>query len=373
MRLWVAIKIAIHDRSSTAGAVLGVVAIIFLVGQQLSVFFGLLNLMSVLPDHSNADVWIMSKNIRNSDSGNLISGAYIDRVIGIGQVEWIEPLLIGSALFRRGDGSFEPVRVIGVRRPRIAGGPWSFYSSDERVLLDLEAIVVDKLDLSKLGHPSLDEIREIGEKRVRIGAISTGARGFQGTLLFAPLEKVREISKTPPGRYSALLVKLDEKSDKESVIKKIKDILPNCSVFSSQELSSLSRKYYITNTGIGGSFLFSTSIAIMIGVVIITLTMYTSVLSRKKDFALIRAIGGRKRDIFIIVVGEVFFITFIGIFIGFLLLSTLLSYTVKSQIPSYLPLQVAPLLALGAFIVSLIGSLFALKVALATDPASVFH
>lgn len=38
MRLWVAIKIAIHDRSSTAGAVLGVVAIIFLVGQQLSVF-----------------------------------------------------------------------------------------------------------------------------------------------------------------------------------------------------------------------------------------------------------------------------------------------------------------------------------------------
>lgn len=373
MRLVVALKMAIHDRSTTAGAVLGVIAIIFLVGQQLSVFFGLLNLMSVLPDHSIADAWIMSKSIRNADSGNLISALYIDRVIGIEGVEWAEPIIIGSGLFRRGDGSFEPVRVVGVKRPRIVGGPWKFIQSDERALLDLESVVVDRLDLRKLGHPKLDEIREIGEKRIRVGAISAGARGFQGTLVFAPLEKVREISRTQPGRYSAILVKFKEDYDKVKLIEVLRSILPNCSVFSSKELSSLTRRYYITNTGIGGSFLFSTSIAITIGIVIITLTMYTSVLSRKKDFALIRAIGGRKRDILVIVISEVFFITFLGIFLGYLLLSTLLNYTVESQIPSYFPAQVVPILSLGAFLVSLLGSLLALRVALKTDPATVFH
>ncbi|MCX7988695.1 MAG: FtsX-like permease family protein [Thermodesulfovibrio sp.] len=373
MRFLVAIKMAIHDRSTTAGAVLGVVAIIFLVGQQLSVFFGLLNLMSVLPDHSVADAWVMSKNIRNSDSGNLIPSSYIDRIIGIKEVEWAEPILIGSGLFRRGDGSFEPVRLVGLKRPRITGGPWSFIQNDERALLDLESVVVDKLDLRKLGHPYLDEITEIGEKRVRLGAIASGARGFQGTLVFAPLEKVREISRTPPGRYSAILIKFIENSDKERIVSQLREILPNCSVFSSEELSKLTRNYYITNTGIGGSFLFSTSIAIMIGVVIITLTMYTSVLSRKKDLALIRAIGGRKRDIFVIVISQVLFIALLGIFIGFLLLSTLLNYTLGSQIPSYLPKEVFPALTIGALFVSLFGSLLALKVALKTDPASVFH
>lgn len=373
MRLLVAIKMAIHDRSTTAGSVLGVVAIIFLVGQQLSVFFGLLNLMSVLPDHSIADAWVMSKNIRNADSGSLISGSYIDRIIGLSGIEWAEPIIIGSGLFQRGDGSFEPVRVVGLKRPRIAGGPWRFSESDERSLLDLESVVVDRLDLRKLGHPALDDIREIGEKRIRIGAISSGARGFQGTLVFAPLEKVRDISKTPPGRYSAILVKFSEYTDRERILSNLRQILPNCSVFSSDELSKLTRTYYITNTGIGGSFLFSTSIAIMIGIVIITLTMYTSVLSRKKDFALIRAIGGRKLDIFIIVISEVLFITVLGILIGFLLLSTLLNYTVQSQIPSYFPAQVAPLLAFGTFLVSFIGSFLALRVALKTDPASVFH
>jgi len=373
MRIFIALKMAIHDRSTTTGALIGVIVIVFLVGQQLSVFFGLLNLTSVLPDHSNAEVWVMSKNIRNADSGNLVSGSYIDRIIGIKGVEWVEPVLIGSGVFKRDDGSFEPVRLIGLRRPSLHGGPWNFYQRGEQVLLDLESVVIDRLDLSKLGHPLLDEVREIGGKRVKVAGIAEGARGFQGTLVFATLEKVKEISKTPAGRYSAILVKLSNEADKNKIIGNMKEILPNCSVFSSQELSNLTRKYYITNTGIGGSFFFSTSIAILTGVVIVTLTMYTSVLSRARDFAVIRAIGGRKRDIMIIVISEVFFITAIGIFIGFMLLSTLFNYTVKSEIPSYFPAYIAPLLAFVTIFVSFLGSLAAIRVALKADPAQVFH
>lgn len=83
MRSLVALRMVLHDRSSTAGALLGVIAIVFLVGQQLSIFFGLLSYMSVLVDHSGADAWVMSANIRNVDAGNLISGRYLDRIIGL--------------------------------------------------------------------------------------------------------------------------------------------------------------------------------------------------------------------------------------------------------------------------------------------------
>lgn len=373
MRSLAAFRMVVHDRSSTAGALLGVVAIVFLVGQQLSILFGLLNYMSVLVDHSGADAWIMSANVRNADAGNFISGRYVDRAIGLAEVEWAEPILIGNGLFKTTDGSFESVRVIGIRRPRLAGGPWEFEKADEQALLDLESVTVDRLDLSKLGNPLLDQVTEIGDKRVRVGAISEGARGFQGTLVFASLDKVKDIARTPPGRYSAILIRFKPDVNKGAALATLRAVMPENTVYASDELSRLTRRYYFTNTGIGGSFGFSTIIAVLIGVVIISLTTYTSVLSRARDFAVMRAMGGRRRDIAVVVFSEVFIISGIGIFVGFLMLATLLNATHGSSIPSFLPMQVSPMLAGGTLAVSLLGSLVALRVALKAEPASVFH
>lgn len=373
MRSKTAFRMVLHDRASTIGALLGVVAIVFLVGQQLSILFGLLNYMSVLVDHSGADVWITSANLRNADAAKLIPGRYLDRVIGLEEIEWAEPILIGNGLFRTGDGSYESVRVIGTRRPRLSGGPWRFAQEDENALLDLEAVTVDRLDMNKLGNPEIGGITEIGDRRVRIGAITEGARGFQGTLIFTSLDKVKDIARTPPGRYSAILIRFREGADPTQATARLRMILPECSVFTTEELSALTRRYYFSNTGIGGSFGFSTSIAVLIGVVIISLTMYTSVLGRTKDFAVMRAIGGRRTDIAVVVLSEALIIAGIGVFIGFLLLATLLNATRGSAIPSYFPIQVPVILGVGTVLVSLLGSLIALRIALKAEPASVFH
>ena len=373
MRSLTAFRIVLHDRNSTLGVLLGVVSIVFLVGQQLSILFGLLNYMSVLVDHSGADAWITSANASSADAVNLISARYVDRVIGLPEVLWAEPVLIGNGLFRTKNNSFESVRVVGVRRPRLAGGPWEFVAGDERSLLDLEAVTVDQLDLKKLGHPALDEVTEIGGQRVRVGAITKKVRGFQGTLVFASLDKVKEISRTPPGRYSAILVRFKDEVNKEAALEKLRAILPECSVFSRAELSRLTRNYYFSQTGIGSSFGFSTAMAVLIGVVIITLTMYTIVLGRVRDFAVMRAIGGRRVDIAVVVISQALIIAGIGVFAGFLMLSTFLRVTSSSSIPSYLPVYVPVILAAGTIVISLLGSLIALRVALKTEPAAVFR
>jgi putative ABC transport system permease protein len=373
VRSLTAFRMVVHDRSSTAGALLGVVAIVFLVGQQLSVLFGLLNYMSVLVDHSNADAWITSADLRNADAGNLISTRYLDRAMGFPQVEWAAPILVGNGLFRTPDGSFEAVRVVGCRRPRLAGGPWDFAEADETALLDFESVAVDRLDFEKLGRPMIGTVTEIGGRRVRVGAITDGARGFQGTLVFAPLDKVKQIAATPPGRYSAILLRFRPGTDHDDAVARLRAAMPECSVFTTAELSRLTRLYYFTNTGIGGSFGFSTAIAMMIGIVIISLTMYASVLGRYRDFAVLRALGGRRRDVAAVVFSQALMIAGVGVFIGFVLLAALLNATRGSAIPSYMPPYVPPLLAGSAVVVSLLGSLVALRQALKAEPASVFH
>jgi len=373
MRSRVAFRMVLHDRASTAGSLLGVVAIVFLVGQQLSVFFGLLNYMSVLVDHSAADVWITSAELRNADATNFISGRYVDRVLGFPEIAWAEPVLFANGLFRTPTGSFESVRLVGCRRPRLIAGPWEFVKGEPAALLDLESITIDSLDVVKLGQPELSSVTEIGGRRVRVAGITKGARGFQGTLVFAAIDKVREIAATPPGRYSAVLVGLKPGADRDAVLARLRSALPQCSVFSKGELSRLTRLYYITNTGIGGSFGFSTAIAVLIGVVIISLTMYASVLGRYKDFAVLRALGGRRRDIVIVVLSQALMIAGAGVFFGLVLLAVLLDATRGSEVPSYMPAMVPPTLALAAVVVSILGSMVALVQALKAEPASVFH
>ena len=65
MRKSAALKMLFHERATALGSIAGVVAIIFLVGQQLAIFFGLLSYMSFLVDNSGADIWIKSQNTDN--------------------------------------------------------------------------------------------------------------------------------------------------------------------------------------------------------------------------------------------------------------------------------------------------------------------
>ena len=127
MRSLVAFKILLHDRSTTAGALIGVIAIVFLVGQQISVLFGLFTYMSVLVDHAGADIWVCSKNTANVNGAGYIPVRYVDRISGLGEVAWAEPLLFGSANLVTPEGKNEAVQVVGLRNPRGAAGPWRFY------------------------------------------------------------------------------------------------------------------------------------------------------------------------------------------------------------------------------------------------------
>jgi ABC-type antimicrobial peptide transport system permease subunit len=86
-----------------------------------------------------------------------------------------------------------------------------------------------------------------------------------------------------------------------------------------------------------------------------------------------RALGARRWDIAVGVMSEAMIITGIGLYLGFLLLAALLEVTGGSDIPSYFPTYVPPLLAGGTLAVSTLGSLISLRVALQADPASVFH
>lgn len=373
MRRIAAIKMLLHDRATTAGSILGVIAIVFLVGQQLAIFFGLLQFMSILADTSDADMWILTKSANNIDASGTLPLRFADRAAGMDGVRWAEPMIIGSGLLKRPDGNFQPVQVVGFERPRFAGARIRFQEGDLSALLDHEAITVDLLDLKTLGNPAVGDRFEINGRRVRVRALTKDMRGFGGIIVFTNSSNAREIVGFDPERCSVVLVKTAPGADAGALRAHIEAVLPNTRVVSTRDLSRIAKLYYLTNTGIGASFGFSTAIGALVGVVIIALTMYTNVLNKEKDYAVLRALGARKRDILVIVFYQAAFIALIGILVGFLFLALFVMGTRDSTLPVYLPIWVPPAHIAFTLVLCLIGSLLAMRKATSVEPASAFR
>jgi putative ABC transport system permease protein len=373
MRKLVSVKMLLHDRATTAGSILGVIAIVFLVGQQYSILFGLLSFMSVLVDHSGADIWICTENTDNINLTGSLPVRYVDRISGLHDVAWVEPIVSGGGLLKRSDGQFQAVRVVGIPRPRLPLGPWRFSSGGLENLFDNDAVTLDLLDLNTFGYPDIGDILEISGTRVRVAAITNNIRGFEGNLVFTNIRKGREITGLPADRCSYILVKKRENAEMDNLLIRLERLLPKAEAVRSSELARNTRMYYIANTGIGGSFGFSVLVGALVGIVIITLTMYTSVLNRQKDFAVLRAIGARKRDILVIVCYQTIFIALTGTFIGFVLLSLFLTGVRDTTLPTSVIPWVPPLHAIATVFFCFAGSLFAMRKAVGIEPASVFR
>ncbi|MBM3240848.1 FtsX-like permease family protein [Candidatus Poribacteria bacterium] len=373
MRRSAAFKMLFHDRATAFGSIAGVIAIIFLVGQQLGIFFGLLNYMSVLVDNSGADIWLKARNADNINSAGTIPISYRDRIMGLQGVQWVEPIVIGVGLLKLQEGNYQAVQIFGTRRPRLAGGPNQFYQGSITGLLDEEGVTLDRLDLATLDYPSIGAIFELNGKRVRVRGITQNMQGFSGSLLYTNLAKARELVNMDAERCSNLLIKVNDGVDINAMVVLLQQILPKADAVYSKKLSSQTKLYYLKNTGIGSSFGFTTLVGALIGVVIIALTMYTNVLNKTRDYAVLRALGARRRDVLYIVFMQSMYIALIGLLAGFTLLSLFLILAKNTGLPSYMPWWAALLHAVVTLFLCLLGSLIAMRRAIRIEPATAFR
>ena len=186
-------------------------------------------------------------------------------------------------------------------------------------------------------------------------------------------DKAREITGTPRTRCSNILVKVKPGRSIAGVIGQIRAILPEAEPIAAPELARNTRLFYVTDTGIGSSFGFSTLIGALVGVVIIMLTMYTTVLNHQRDYAVLRALGARRHDILVIVLFQSLFVGLIGILIGFLLMAGFLAGVRDTRLPAYMPLWLPPIHAAATLLLCVLGSLLAIRRANRIEPASAFR
>lgn len=374
MRAKTAYKMLLHSGTATTGAILGVVSMVFLVGLQMGLLFALINEMSILVTHSGADYWIVSKNVINSDYTGTLPMSYIDRVYGLEEVLWAKPTVLSGGKIKGKDGHFENIRVIGIERPMLRGGPWNFEKGNINNMLDLRAMTLNTTDLESFNYPRINDRIEVSSIRLQLLGITKHADTFGGRTAFANLANARKIAGISSDRCHEILIKIKPQFKPSPQIEsRIKNMFPFATVYSTQALAKSTYENYLAFTGAGVSLGLAAAAAAVVGFVVVLLTLYTGVLNYLQNFAILRALGARKKDILLVIVFQVLIIAGIGIFLGFVLLSIMMLIRKESTLPLILPLWFSPLQALITLMLCFLGSFFAMRKALSVDPASAFR
>jgi putative ABC transport system permease protein len=367
-------KNLLHDRLRFVITVSGVAFAVTLVLVQVGLFMGLLAKATVTIENADADIWVTSKETPNVDFAHTFPETRVLRVRGIPGVARADNLLVQFMNIQLPSGAEEGCLVYALEDFTAWNLPWNVQGADVRDLGRGDYILMDKSAERRFGRFAVGDHREILKRRFKIVGTTEGAASFTtAPIVFMDFAKAQERLETVQGMTHYILVKLAPGADAARVKAEIQRRLPFNDVYAKQEWARRSRSYWVVSTGLGMNMGITVFLGILVGIVVVAQTLYTSAVEHVKEFGTVKAIGGSNWDIYRIL-GEQ---ALIAAVVGFLLGGVLSLLMRPAMAKLYLTVLISPAFAATVFVGTLAMCLGAAMLSFhrvaRIDPALVFR
>ena len=113
-----------------------------------------------------------------------------------------------------------------------------------------------------------------------------------------------------------MLVKLAPGADARAVQAELRRRLPYNDVLTRDQWAMQSRNYWVRSTGLGMSMGVTVFLGVLVGIVIVGQTLYTSAVEHIKEFGTVKAIGGSNWDIYRILGEQALIAALVGFTLG---------------------------------------------------------
>ena len=363
------------DRAKYIAVVAGITFSVFLVVQMVSVFLGILKRTTADIRTIGAPVWITDTALKYIDDVQPLSNNALSRIRSVTGVEWAVPLFIQNLRARLPNGAFQTVRVIGLDSTSLAGRPARIIEGRIENIYQANAILVNQRGLKKLGFLRLGDTFELNDRQARVvGIVDVETSLFDLPIVFTTFE--RAIQFTPPERKQLTFVLVKPKSDTsiEALKAEVRQ-KTGLLALTKDELSWMTIKYYLTQTGIGMNFSIITLLGFLVGAAVTGQTFHMFALENLKQFAALKAMGAGKPGLIRMVVLQSAVVGIQGYGIGVGIASLLLKILTES-LPNYAA-YTPPQVLIGSFVMTLIicgiAAIAVLIRILRVDPAEVFR
>jgi putative ABC transport system permease protein len=196
----------------------------------------------------------------------------------------------------------------------------------------------------------LGDTVELLNQQFRIAGIVEHGKGAR---LFVRLDRLQDLMGSL-GKASLFFVKLTDPGRVSAALAEMRQLLPNYQLRDMEEYVSLMVAGNVP--GLSNFITVIISLAVAIGLLVIFVTMYSTMVERTREIGILKSMGASRGYIFNLVLRETLFLTLVGIGSG-IGLSYALRAIVTMIFPT-LPILITPQWMLRAALIALVASLF---------------
>jgi len=350
---------------TVSGIGVTVMLMLFLVGTYQGVKRGSTSYIITTP----AEIWICQQNstnlLRSSSFLHSSIENEIQRIQGVGKSAGILRIIATAQIRGRSATLF----IFGFDPKSTLGPPSSIIQGTS--LIDSGEIILDKAFTAK-HNLRLGDFIPIQGHDFRVSGITAGTNALVAQFAFTKLEDAQRLIGLP-GIISFCLVKPDTKTNTLLLVESLRKQFPSLSVFTKQEF--VKNNLEEMETGVLPVLWTIAFFGALVGTVVITLMLYSSILERKEDYALLKAVGARHTFLTSLVMKQSMFGSLIGFIVGFLLNITCTPLLVQRvpEISIIITWQAVVAIFITTLVVGVIGSLIPLQKLARIYPAEVFR
>lgn len=373
-----AFKFIKYDRAKSIGIVTAIVISIFLIGQQLSLLFFLMGLMGNLVGNApvtDKQLWIIESQSTNINAVNVIDNRLVQQITSLPGVESTFPVVLAAGQASFLDGKTAGITLVGANSPQFIMGPVP-EKIEEGQIADLvqPSSVTAELYNAKTWKTDLflNKPIEINGKSAKIAVITKNAQAFGASLMYTSMENAIVLGNASPSKVSIIIANLADSASKQQVQQDIEQLFPQLKAWDAKKLKNSTIKEILISSNMGMSFGTLVIFAMISGFFIIGLTLYSSALDRIKDYGTLKAIGATRGYVNKLIIAQAFLYAIIGYTIAMLLLYGFKFGVANSGLAIDISVAFALFLLFVTLLISVGGSLFAVRKIAKLEPASVF-
>jgi putative ABC transport system permease protein len=362
-----------RDKVRLAVTLTGIVFSVALTTIQLGLFIGFTAATSDLIDHSQADLWVTSKEVTHIEDGAPFSERKLYHVLATPGVASVEKQGVQFCAWKRPNGAVEQVMLAGFNPDGTMGGPWNVVAGQVRDLKAADTVMIDELYREKLGVTRLGQVVEIRGRRARVAGFTRGIRTFTtAPLVFTSFKNAQSYFGLREEQTTFLLVKADPGVDmprlKQRLLARVQDV----DVYTTAEFSRKQQVYWLLGTGAGFTVLLAAALGMLVGVVVVAQTIYAATVDHLREYGTLKAMGASNGYIYRVIIKQAAISGMIGYLLGMTLSLLVVRASQRSAVAIIVPWPLAIGLLGLTLLMCISASLVSINKATRIDPAMVF-
>lgn len=360
-------------------AILAVTFSSLLIAVQCGVVLGMIAISAIPIDRSAADIWITTQDGESLPLTHPIPEDWELALSAQPEISHTEIYLFGICPWHKpGTGQVEMCSIIGTRLHSNSAGMIADLPNELRLrLTEPGTVVVDESDLNGLGlTQGVGEIVEISKKRVRVVGIVQGVRSITTPYVYCSLRTARglvPVFQQRPDLTAYVVAKCHDPAMAPVVAKRMRREHPEMGTYTTNEFSYMTQVYWLFRTKAGVSMICMGILALLVGLVVTSQTLFASVASSLREYAVLDSLGIPSWRMVALVLSQAFWIGIIGVALSLPVILGLARIAPLFRLEILTPLWLLVTVSVLTLLMACLSGLLALRSLKLVEPVSLLR